>query len=187
MAEMAAIHRILEKADCLYDMSEIQNALTHLAEQLTKHYAETNPLVLCVMNGSLITMGHLLPQLAFPLEIDYIHASRYGDDTQGGDITWFHQPATSLAGREVILVEDIVDHGHTLAALTSYCHEQKAKSVTCATLVNKMDVEKYCDLPEFIGLTVPNRYVFGFGMDYKGYWRNLPGIYAVSELDEEGV
>jgi hypoxanthine phosphoribosyltransferase len=181
MAEIAAIQRILENADRLYDMPDIQSALTDLAEQLTNRYAETNPLVLCVMNGSLITMGHLLPQLAFPLEVDYIHASRYGDDTQGGDITWFHQPATSLAGREVILVEDIVDHGHTLAALRQYCNEQQAKSVTCATLVNKRDVEKYCDLPEFIGLTVPKRYVFGFGMDYKGYWRNLPGIYAVAE------
>jgi len=184
MAEIVTMHSLLERSERLYESTEIQSALTQIAEQLTAHYAERNPLILCVMNGSLMTLGHLLPQLAFPLEIDYIHASRYGDETVGGEVKWFHQPASSLAGREVILVEDIVDQGHTLTVLRQYCLEQGVKSVSCATLVSKADVEKVGEPPEFIGLTVPNRYVFGFGMDYEGYWRNLPDIYAISKQDE---
>ena len=186
MFEVAKLQKVLKKADHLYDLSEIKTAIIRLAEQVTKQYDDKNPLVLCVMSGSLVTMGHLLPALNFPLEIDYIHASRYGKQISGGDINWIHKPKSSLVGREVILVEDIVDHGHTLAFLRKYCKDKHCKSVGCVTLVNKVGIKKYCATPEFIGLSVPNRYVFGFGMDYKGYWRNLPGIYAISEQDEEG-
>jgi len=186
MAEMAIIQDVLEQSERLYDMNDIQAALEQLAVVLTTVYSDKNPLILCVMNGSLITMGHLLPKLAFPLEIDYIHASRYGDNTVGGEMTWFHHPVTPLVGRDVILIEDIVDQGHTLAGLRDYCIAQQVKSVSCATLLNKADVEKFCERPEYIGLTVENRYVFGFGMDYKGYWRNLPGIYAMPENTKKG-
>ena len=186
MFEVAKLQKVLKKADHLYDLSEIKTAIIRLAEQVTMQYDDKNPLVLCVMSGSLVTMGHLLPALNFPLEIDYIHASRYGKQISGGDINWIHKPKSSLVGREVILVEDIVDHGHTLAFLRKYCKDNHCKSVGCVTLVNKVGIEKHCATPEFIGLSVPNRYVFGFGMDYKGYWRNLPGIYAISEQDEEG-
>ena len=186
MVEVTKVQKVLKKADHLYGLSEIQTAIIRLAEQVTKQYKDKNPLLLCVMNGSLVTMGHLLPELNFPLEIDYIHASRYGEKINGGDINWIHKPKSSLVGREVILVEDIVDHGHTLAFLRKYCEDNHCKSLGCVTLVNKLGIEKHCSTPEFIGLSVPNRYVFGFGMDYKGYWRNLPGIYAISEQDEEG-
>lgn len=186
MVEMAVIQDILEQSDRLYDMTEIDAALDRLAVSLTRDYVDKDPLILCVMNGSLMTTGHLLAKLAFPLEIDYIHASRYGENTVGGEMTWFHRPVTPLIRRDVILVEDIVDQGHTLAGLRAYCLEQQVKSVTCVTLLNKVEVEKSCESPEYVGLTVKNRYVFGFGMDYKGYWRNLPGIYAVSRTTEQG-
>ena len=173
--------KALAQAECLYDMNAIEAALDKLAEQLNQHYADLNPLLLCVMKGALVTMGQLLPKLTFPLEIDYIHATRYGDKLEGGEVQWQHQPETALENRHVILIEDIVDRGDTLNVLRHYCMENKVKSVACATLVNKMDVSQSCQPAEFIALTVPNRYVFGFGLDYQGQARQFPGIYALPE------
>jgi len=178
---MKQLQQVLDTADCLYSMTEIDAALETLAETLTAHYANANPLLLCVMNGSVVTAGHLLPKLTFPLELDYIHASRYGDKTVGGELTWHHKPSTPLEGRAVLLIEDIYDEGVTLHNLRSYCEQAGASSVKSVTLIEKLHDNKVGMSPEFIGLTVPDRYVFGFGMDYQGYWRNAPGIYAVKD------
>ncbi|NQZ53044.1 MAG: hypoxanthine-guanine phosphoribosyltransferase [Piscirickettsiaceae bacterium] len=181
---MKQLQHIFDNAQQLYSMVEIDKALDQLAEALTKKYAESNPLILCVMNGSIVTTGHLLPKLTFPLELDYIHVSRYGDKTAGGTLNWLHQPAADLTDRVVILVEDIFDEGATLQALRTYCQQAGARTVSCVALIDKLHDNKVGKAPEFIGLTVPNRYVFGFGMDYQGYWRNAPGIYAVKDVEE---
>ena len=181
---MKQLQHIFDNAQQLYSMVEIDKALDQLAEALTKKYAESNPLILCVMNGSIVTIGHLLPKLTFPLELDYIHVSRYGDKTVGGTLNWLHQPAADLTDRVVILVEDIFDEGATLQALRTYCQQAGARTVSCVALIDKLHDNKVGKVPEFIGLTVPNRYVFGFGMDYQGYWRNAPGIYAVKDVEE---
>lgn len=175
------LEQVRAQAECLYTSSDIDTVLEQLAQTLTEHYAEANPILLCVMNGSLVTLGQLMPKLPFLCQVDYIHVSRYGEQITGGELIWHHHPVTDLTARHVILVEDIVDRGDTLVALREYCHQAGAESVRCMTLIDKQGVEKKGLSPEFVGLTVPNRYVFGFGMDYQGYWRNLPGIYAVQE------
>ncbi len=179
---MTAIQQILSQAKCLYTFAEIDAALDRLAEKLTQDYADSNPILLCVMNGAVMTMGHLLPKLSFPLQCDYIHATRYGDATTGGVLNWQHKPITNLAGRQVVLVEDIYDEGVTLRALRSYCVKEGAARVQCVALIDKQRENKVGIPPEYIGLTVPNKYVFGFGMDYQGYWRNLDAIYAVRDV-----
>ncbi|MBL1320754.1 MAG: hypoxanthine-guanine phosphoribosyltransferase [Methylophaga sp.] len=178
---MKQLQHIFDSADLLYSLADITLVLDRLAAELTEQFSQANPVLLCVMNGSVVVTGNLLPKLNFPLELDYIHASRYGDKTVGSELNWLHKPATKLVNRTVILVEDIFDEGVTMLALRKYCQQAGAKSVSCVTLVNKLHNNKVGERPEFIGLTVPDRYVFGFGMDYKGYWRNAPGIYAVKE------
>lgn len=178
---MKQLQQVFDTAERLYSMTEIDTALEHVAEKLSSDYAEANPLLLCVMNGSVVTTGHLLPKLNFPLELDYIHASRYGDKTVGGELTWRHLPLTAIENRAVLLIEDIFDEGVTLHHLRRYCEQAGASSVKCVTLIEKSHNNKTGSPPEYIGLTVPDRYVFGFGMDYQGYWRNAPGIYAVKE------
>jgi hypoxanthine phosphoribosyltransferase len=178
---MKQLQTIFDTADLLYSLADIEQALDQLAIKVTEQFSDSNPVILCVMNGSVIVTGNLLPKLNFPLELDYIHASRYGDKTVGSELNWFHKPATKLANRAVILVEDIFDEGVTMHALREYCKKSGAKSVSCVTLVDKSHNNKIGETPEFIGLTVPDRYIFGFGMDYKGYWRNAPGIYAVKD------
>ncbi len=172
------------EAECLYTLDEIDAVLDKLAQQLNHDYAGKNPLLLCVMNGAVITMGQLLTKLNFALQIDYIHASRYGDNTTGGELIWQAQPQTALIGRHVLLIEDIFDEGHTLVALRQFCHEQGALSVACLALADKQHPRKTGQQPEYIGISVVDRYVFGFGMDVQGYWRNAPGIFALPEVSE---
>jgi len=179
---MKEMLQVFEEADQLYSMAEIDQVLEQLAEELILDYADKNPVLLCVMNGSVMTTGHLLPKLNFPLELDYIHATRYGEKTVGGDIVWQSEPMINLTGRSVILIEDIYDQGVTMMALREYCEAAGAGSTSCLALVEKLHDKKVGKKPEYIGMTVPDRYVFGFGMDYKGYWRNAPGIYAVAGL-----
>jgi len=178
---MTEYDAILAQAELLYNMDEIERALEQLAEKLTADYADKTPLLLTVMNGAVMTAGYLLPKLKFKLEIDYIHASRYGDKTTGGELNWHAQPTLNLSNRHVILIEDIYDEGITLTALRRYCLEAGAASVRCLALVDKLHDDKTGLVPEYIGLTVANRYVFGFGMDVEGFWRNLPAIYAMKE------
>lgn len=181
---MEDLQKIFDNAKQLYSIIEIDEALERLADLLTKQYENSNPVILCVMNGSVITTGHLLPKLSFVLELDYIHVTRYGKKTIGGELDWLHKPTIELKNRNVVLIEDIFDEGVTLQALREYCEQSGSKSVSCVSLIDKMHDDKIGLPPEFIGLTVPDCYVFGFGMDYQGYWRNAPGIYAVEEIDE---
>jgi len=178
---MKQLQHIFDSADILYNLADIDLALVQLAGALNAEYAQQNPLLICVMTGSVITSGHLLPKLQFPLELDYIHVTRYGDKTTGGDLEWKHKPASDMKGRHVLLIEDIFDEGVTLQTLRDYCQKAGAASVKCVCLIEKDHKNKMGTAPEYIGLTVPDRYVFGFGMDYKGYWRNAPGIYAVKD------
>ena len=178
---MTQMDSLLAEADLLYSMDDINQALDKLAEAIERDYAELNPVMLCVMNGAVMTAGHLLPRLPFRLELDYIHASRYGDKTVGGELVWQSQPSININDRHVVLIEDIYDQGLTLAALREFCNEAGAISVRCVCLFDKLREDKVGPLPEYLGLSVPDRYVFGFGMDVAGYWRNLPAVYAMKD------
>ena len=172
---------VLARADCLYNAQQVEAALDKLAHEITERLGASDPLVMCVLRGGLITAGILIPKLKFPLQIDYVHATRYADGTQGGDIQWIVTPTSPLEGRTVILVDDILDEGRTLAAIIAGCKGAGAKEIYSAVLVNKLHDRKNNMTADFCGLEVEDRYVFGYGMDYKGYLRNANGIYAVKE------
>jgi len=120
----------------------------------------------------------LLPLLRFPLEFDYVHVTRYGDATRGGRIEWRRFPDKAVAGRVVLLLDDILDEGLTLVEISKRAHLAGAARVMCAVLADKNIGRPKPLAADFVGVELPNRYVFGFGMDYKGAWRNLPEIYA---------
>lgn len=174
--------QVREQADCLFTKDEMLQEITKLAKTITKELAETNPVVVGIMNGGLIPMGLLIPELDFPLQIDYLHATRYRGNTNGGQLHWLVSPQTSLADRTVLLVDDIHDEGLTLKAIKEYCQNEGAKKVYSAVLVNKIHERKNNTSADFVALDIPDRYVFGFGMDYKGLLRNAPGIFAVKGL-----
>lgn len=152
-----------------------------MAREISAALADSFPLVLCVMRGSIVFAGHLLPQLRFPLEIDYLDLTRYRNATRGGEIAWRTMSGTAVAGRVVLVVDDILDEGNTLAAIRENLAASGASRVCCAVLAEKDTGRDKPARAEFIGVRVPNRYVFGFGMDVRGIWRNLPEIYALRE------
>lgn len=175
--------RVLDEADCLHDHAEVEAALARMASQITSRLADQDPLLFCVMNGGLIVTGQLLPRLTFPLQCEYLHATRYGKETSGGRLAWVVKPTEPVKGRTVLVVDDILDEGHTLAEIVRYCQEEGAAEVLVAVLVDKLHDRKAPGVKaDFVGLEVADRFLFGFGMDYKGYWRNAPGIYAVKGL-----
>lgn len=150
-----------------------------MAGEITAVLSDRHPIVLAVMRGSVIFAGHLLPQLKFPLELDYLDVTRYGSATVGGEISWKVSPGTAVANRSVLVIDDILDEGHTLAAVRKKLLEAGAREVHTAVFSEK-DIGR--DKPiraDFVGIRVPDRYVFGFGMDVQGAWRNLPAVYAV--------
>jgi len=134
------------------------------------------------MNGGLITTAELMLRMDFPLEQDYMHASRYRGDTSGGAIHWVVEPKHALKDRVVIIVDDILDEGYTLAAIVEHCKSQQATCVETVVLVEKLHERKQGIQATYVGLQVEDRYVFGYGMDYKGYLRNAPGIFAVKGM-----
>lgn len=176
------IETVRTQADCLYTQEQVERAVDHMAAEISQRLAGHNPLVLSVLIGGIIPTASLLTRLDFPLQVDYVHASRYRGNTSGGKLHWLREPG-DLSGRSVLLIDDILDEGHTLKAIAATCHGAGASEVLTAVLVDKqVNRDDGLKQADFTGVTVPNRYVFGCGMDYKGYLRNLPGIYAVKGM-----
>lgn len=173
------VRRVAAEADLLYSRAAVDAAFERMAGDITMRLQDRTPVVLCVMIGAVVAAGQLLSRLDFPLEIDYVHATRYRGETSGSELHWLATPATSLQGRDVLIIDDILDEGYTLRAIVDYCREQGAREVLTAVLVDKLHDRKQLEQADFTGLEVEDRYVFGYGMDYKGYLRNAPGIYAV--------
>jgi hypoxanthine phosphoribosyltransferase len=173
---------VLDNADLLYNAEEVEHAISTMAKSITEQLQKTNPLILPVMIGGVVLAGKLIPQLNFPLQIDYIHATRYRSTTSGKELNWLKKPEKSLQDKTILLIDDILDEGITLAAIIEYCHEAGAEKVLTAVLTEKiLEQDKPLKNADFTGLTVPDRYVFGYGMDYHEYHRNLTGIYALKE------
>lgn len=178
------IRRIRDTADRLVDEAAVEAAIDRMASAITLRLSGSDPLVFVVMNGGLVVTGRLLPKLDFPLELSYLHATRYGHADQGSLIDWKMRPETNVRGRTVLVVDDVLDVGHTLLAIVEHLRELGADEVLTAVLVNKLHERKArpgLDA-DFTGLELPDRFLFGSGMDYRGYWRNAAGIYAVKGL-----
>ena len=172
---------MLETAELLCSAAEVNGAVARMASEIAAELGRSFPLVLCVMRGSVIFAGQLLPRLEFPLEFDYLDVTRYRDETRGGEIAWKVTPGTAVAGRVVLVLDDILDEGKTLAAVKAKLLAAGASRVWCAAFAEKDIGRAKPVAADFVGLHLPNRYVFGFGMDVNGAWRNLPEIYALKE------
>lgn len=169
----------LQQAELVYSADAVNAAIQQMATDLRGALADTEPLVLCVMGGAVFFAGQLLPLLDFPLEFDYVQASRYHNGTSGQHLVWRVSPGENVAGRTVLLLDDILDEGHTLAAVRDKCLAAGAMRVVIAVLTEKEIGREKPIEADFVGLRLPDRYVFGCGMDVHGWWRNLPAIYAL--------
>lgn len=175
------IKEVYEKSSCLFTTNEVEAALDRMAINIHRELQDQNPVLVCVMVGGLVLLGNLLPRLDFPLEVDYVHATRYRGEITGGDIVWKAKPSTNLKGRTVLVVDDILDGGITLAAIIDEIQKLGAEKVYSAVLVDKYRkrVVNGLQQADFVGLQVEDHYIFGYGMDYNEYLRNAPGIFVV--------
>ena len=176
------VKKVEREADILYSEQEVEAAIDRMAKEITGALADTDPLVLCVLIGGVIPTGKLLQRLPFPLTLDVVHATRYRGGLSGRDIEWIQKPRQPLQGRTVLVVDDVLDEGITLQAIGDYCRHQAAKAVYSAVLVDKQIDRAKSHRADFSALEADNRYLFGYGMDYKGYLRNAAGIFACNEI-----
>ncbi|HEY5522295.1 MAG TPA: hypoxanthine-guanine phosphoribosyltransferase [Desulfuromonadaceae bacterium] len=174
---------ILAEGDLLVGESDVVAAIGRIADEMTAELKESNPVLVCCMHGGLAFAGQLLTKLVFPLQVDYVHATRYGHEINGVALDWKVRPQIDLHGRTVVLLDDILDEGVTLAAIADYCRQQGAARIMMAVLVEKLHLRKVTPgmRADFTGIEVGDRFLFGYGLDYKGYWRNAPGIYALKD------
>ena len=176
------IQQVYENATCLFTREQVEASLDQLADDISDKLRDSNPVIMCVMIGGLVPLGNLLPRLDFPLEVDYIHATRYDSGIEGKALTWRYEPKRLVENRTVLVVDDILDGGLTLNAVLDFCRLRNANAVYSCVLVDKKRPREAGGLEkaDFTGLHVDNRYVFGYGMDYQEYLRNAPGIFAVA-------
>jgi hypoxanthine phosphoribosyltransferase len=181
MTDVQRAWRFLENSDPIASAEDVQAAVRRVAGEITGKLAGSYPVVLVVMGGAVIFAGQILPLLRFPIDFDYIHASRYGAETRGADVDWRVKPPASVRGRAVLVLDDILDGGQTMDAIRSGLFELGAASFHCAVLVEKKLKVKKPIHADFVGLEIEDRFVFGYGMDAKGFWRNLPEIRAMRD------
>jgi hypoxanthine phosphoribosyltransferase len=175
------VRRIRTEADCVAAPAAVDTAFDRMAQEIARRLQHANPLIYAVMHGGLVVAGRLMPKLDFPLELAYLHATRYGHALDGACLDWRVRPTQNLSGRTVLIVDDVLDEGLTLQAICRDVRAAGAAEVLTAVLVHKTHARKATPgmRADFTGVDAPDRFLFGCGMDYKGYWRNLPGIYAV--------
>lgn len=178
---------LLDNAEEIFDQKAVDAAVRQVAATLNKRFGNPDdaafPLVLGVMGGAVVFTGQLLPQLTFPLEFDYIHVSRYGDDDQGGRVVWKVIPRPNVAGRTIIVLDDILDEGETLAQVKQRLLDMGAAEVIITVFADKAIKRSKPVKADIVGLNIPDKFVVGFGMDVYGYWRNLPGLWAIRSED----
>ena len=174
----ADIAGVFAQAELIFSPSQVDQALDRLAVAMTAHLQAQRPVLLTVMQGGLYFAGALARRFAFPAEFDYVHVSRYRDRTSGSELRWHTEPTLSLNGRTVVLLDDILDEGVTLAALGEWCQDQGAHAVQLAVLIARQREQAACHA-DFAASRVGQGFLVGCGMDYKGYGRNLSGIYTL--------
>ena len=156
----------LPSAELIHGQASLAAAIARMGKEIGAALAGKSAIFLTIMQGGLVFAGQLATAIDADLEFDYVHATRFRGTTEGGELQWMRRPDTPLAGRIVVLVDDILDEGHTLKAIRDWCHAEAASQVPGLSA-------------DFVGVEVPDRYVFGYGMDFHEQGRNLPGIYAL--------
>ncbi len=184
MSRDPELERVLARSVVVHDAVAVAAAYDRMAAAITARLADAAPLVLVMMVGGLVPAAEVIRRLRFPFQLDYLHATRYRGATSGAELRWVVRPSQPLADRCVLLIDDILDEGVTLAAVQAECRALGAREVLTAVLTHKRHDRCRPGIgAEFIGLEVPDRYVFGCGMDYKGWFRELPEVRALAQED----
>lgn len=182
MTSTSGAHVLPQSAKLIYSLKEIDISLESVAKELNQRFSGQEVILINILQGGTVTTAHLLVKLTFLVQLDSAHATRYRNQTVGHELEWKQYPASNLKNKTVLLVDDIFDEGLTVAEVKDYCVKQGAKEVIVVVLLDKQHSRKLTqEKPDYVALKVPDVYVFGFGLDYEGRYRNAPGIYALSD------
>lgn len=175
----AELSRVLDRADLVFSVEEVAAAVRRMAEEVGRDLGGLDPIVIPILLGGAYTALRLCEHFRFPYEMDSVRVARYASRT-AGDLHWYARPCLELAGRHVLLVDDVLDRGVTLHAVEHELRRMSVAGVSLAVLARKA-VDTRIDRPavDYVGLDAPDRYLFGCGMDLDGRWRGLPAIYAI--------
>ena len=161
----------------LYTQEQVDSRLDELAKQLTAKYQDECPLVVSVMTGALVFTSDMLKRLPFKLNLDYVDVSSYANGSQSaGRVKLIQDLSSDIKGRPVIIMEDIIDTGHTLKYLADLLQNRGAKSIEICALLDKPDRREVDVEADYVGFKVPDEFIVGYGLDYSGFYRNLPYI-----------
>ena len=161
----------------LYSKEQIDEVARNLGERITKDFEGKNPLVICVLKGAVLLMADIVRQIDTYCELDFMDVSSYGNNTvSSGEVKIIKDLDVSVKGRNVLIVEDIIDTGRTLASLVELLKSRDAASVKICTLLDKPDRRVKTVKPDYVGFEVPNEFVVGYGLDFQGHYRNLPYV-----------
>lgn len=175
--------KLLENSTLLAGKEQVEAAVERMAEAVNAYYGDREIVLLIVMTGAIMPAAWLASKLKMPLQMDFLHATRYSGQTAGGEIEFRVPPRLNLEGHDVLIVDDIYDIGLTLQMIERYCLSRNARSVNSAVLVRKIhDRETTGELPAFIGMEVEDKYIFGCGMDVYEHWRHLDEIRALEDV-----
>ncbi len=174
---------LLRQSSILATREQVDSAIDRMAEQVNSYYGDREITLLIVMTGAVLPAAWLAARLKMPVQMDFVHATRYAGQTEGGEIEFRVPPRLNLEGHDVLIVDDIYDIGLTLEMIEKYCESRGARSVNSAVLVRKIhDRETTARKPRFIGMDVEDKYIFGCGMDAYEHWRHLDEIRALEGI-----
>ena len=170
-------HDLLKNSRVLFNRDEVAAAVQKMADEINEFYAGAPIILVSVLTGAIIPVAWLVTKLKMPVQMDFVHATRYRGGLYGAELEYRVPPRLELEGKNVLIVDDIFDEGHTLAAIKGSVEKRKAGTVKMAALVRKdHDRGLQRDYVDFVGLDVPDVYVFGCGMDAYEEWRHLDEI-----------
>lgn len=182
MSSLPSLKDALAQSDLLFERADIEREIVRMGQEIDVALAGERPVFLTVMHGALVFAAQLALSIRTDLEFDYVHATRYRGDTVGHELHWLRRPEANLQGRTVLLVDDILDEGHTLKAVRDACLELGARRVLVVAMCTKIHDRRVVGIEaDFNGIDLPDRYVYGYGMDYNEQARNLPAIYALRD------
>lgn len=180
-----AIERLPADAHVIFTAVEIDAIISRMAREISADLSGSNPIIMPVLLGGAFTAIRLMQHFEFPYEMDTVRIARYGNDLRGGQVHWFARPCLELDGRNILLVDDVLDRGITLQAVQHELKRMNAASVSTAVLIRKtLDAKAERPAVDYVGADAPNEFLFGCGMDLEGRWRGLPGLYAVDRSRE---
>ncbi len=165
--------------DIFLTQDVIEKAIQEVAEKINKDLDGKDPLFICVLNGSFIFAAELMKRITIPSEVSFVKMSSYKGTTSTGKIKEIYGLEEDIKGRTVVIVEDIIDTGHTMTLILEQLTCDEPKEILITTLLLKPDALKNPIHADYIALSIPNDFIVGYGLDYDGYGRNLPHIYKI--------